>query len=163
MIDFICPKCVRWVEGEIKSNARSYFTSCPICGMNFDISIKVNIPESTVKYIASERLKRLQREYCEFDGVGYVLKKEYWETALRDARVEYWGHGEDGYAYLSSIIRIQPEERPPEPFWGAHYFALGSFQECHPEDTTNPAKIKQLYVVKDEKEARFIQRAKIRR
>jgi hypothetical protein len=159
-VGFFCPKCINWVVGEIRDDAGRYYTVCPKCEMGFEVSVKVSISEQTLKLIASERLRRLQKEYCEFNGVGYTLKKEYWGVALKSGLVKDWQRGENGYAYLTSYVSIRQEDRPPEPFWCAHYFALGDFQDI--SDTTKPEKIKTLYVVEDEKEAEFIKRVKIR-
>jgi hypothetical protein len=141
-----------------------YVVRCPNCYPNkpavFNVKVEVDLPPERYSHIAKERTHQLQQIYCDFDGVGYTLRKEHWGTALKNAVMQFWGDGENGYAFLSSSIPVFKEDRPPEVFWGAFYLALGNFQEV--KDTTNSEKIRQLYVVESREEVMFILRAKLR-
>jgi hypothetical protein len=164
-ISFFCPYCLRYVKSPIISESWGSVVRCPNCypskPATFNVKVEVDIPKERIECLALERTHQLQQECCEFDGVGYTLKKEHWKTALKHAFMEFWGSGEGGYAFLVVSIPIPLEERPPEIYWGACYLVLGNFQE--PKDTTNPEKVRLLYVVESREEAMFIIRAKERK
>jgi hypothetical protein len=162
-VEFLCPCCLQYVKGKVVQEWGGYFTSCPCCGPTrgrFPVSINVET-KGAFEAIQLERTRQLWREYCEFDGVGYLLKREHWPTALQHVgRHNWWcGAREDrpGFAFLVTVIPIPMKRRPPEPFWGSHFLSVGSFKEV--EDIVNPEKISRLYAVENEKEAEFIRRA----
>jgi len=162
-VSFLCPFCLQYVKSPIVNEPWGPVVRCPNCypkkSAMFNVKVEVDIPKGRYEYIAQERTHQLQQECCDFDGVGYALRKEHWKTALKHASLDFWGSGKDGYAFLLASIPVNPEERPSEIFWGAYYLALGNFQE--PKDATNPEKIRLLYVVESREEAMFIKRAKL--
>jgi hypothetical protein len=136
-----------------------FFVTCPNCKTSYEVEVNVKL-EKALSAISQRRLKKLKSEYCEFDGIGYALKKEYWKLVLKEPTLKWWMHGENGCAYLKPLLRPIPEEKSklPEPFWDANFLALGNFQTL--EDTVKPDKIKLLYVVENDEEAKFIIRAR---
>jgi predicted transcriptional regulator len=161
-IPFICPYCLQYVKSPIISEPWGFVVRCPNCYPTkmavFNVKVEVEIKER-YGILAKERTRQLQQEYCTFDGIGYSLKREHWNTALKNAYMEFWGSGEDGYAFLTACIPVEPTNRPKEIFWGSHYLALGNFKEL--KDVANPEKINQIYVVENQEEALFIKRAKL--
>jgi hypothetical protein len=160
-VEFLCPYCLQYTKGKVRREAGSYFTACSYCGRGlFPVSIEVRTKEA-FEAIQLERTRQLWRNYCEFDGVGYLLKREHWPIALQHVGGHKWwcAAREDrpGFALLATVIPISPSARPPEPFWGSYFLSVGSFKEV--KDIVSPEKISRLYAVEDEKEAEFIRRA----
>jgi len=159
-IQFICPYCLQYVKSPLVNEGEQFFVRCPNCYpkrlVQFPVKVEVTLPDGIWKAIASERIRKLQSELCDWDGIGYTLIREYWSIALQNAYVEFWESGENGYAFLKTSIPVVPESRPPEIFWNAYYVAFGNFQDLN--DPRKPEKVRQLYVVESEEEARFIMR-----
>jgi hypothetical protein len=98
-----------------------------------------------IKYIRETSMSKIL-ELCDFDGVGFALKKEHWDTVLKNVvQKGLWRKGENGVACLG----LAPISEPPLPkvFYKAAFLALGNFQNL--EDTVNPEKIRVIYVVDD--------------
>jgi hypothetical protein len=156
-IYFLCPYCMKLVKSPLYKDGERFFVQCPDCYpkrfTRFEAKVSVNISDDYFKMVGVQRTRLLQNQYCEFDGLGYKLKKEYWELAMKYAEIQWWG---DSYAFHISRLPLAMEERPPEPFWYAEYIVFGNFNDI--KDTYNTELIHDIYVVESEEEARFIKR-----
>lgn len=160
-VEFLCPYCLWFVKGEVGQwEVGRYYTTCPRCGRLFPASIKVEL-DAAFTDAQLRRTQELWRGYCEFDGLGYLLKREHWPIVFKHDHDHKWWHdardGGLGFALIAMITPVPMERRPPEPFWGALFLSVGDFKER--KDTVDPDKVSRIYAVEDEREARFIRRA----